>query len=143
MKDYTTIEKSETNDCVVRSLAAVTGSEYMDAWKFCADKLNRGFKKGVMMNLLTSMLSKEGAEIGGTHFMFERCKTRSKTVGKLARNAKTGSYFVLVSGHALAIVNNELIDAQNKPLARIKYVFKVTKSYKIIDPWKTTEHVSV
>jgi hypothetical protein len=39
----------ETNDCLVKALAAVTGVPYRDAHQFCKDKLGRGDRQGTMV----------------------------------------------------------------------------------------------
>lgn len=59
------LAQSETNDCVVRALAAATGVSYDEAHQYAADKFNRKNKQGTFgFTTKLDMLKREGAVLG-------------------------------------------------------------------------------
>lgn len=123
-----TIAKLESNDCSVKALAVVNNWPYERAWSELQTKIGRQFKHGSSSIKLIDYLSEcfdpivtEKPETKGDRwpFMFPRTvltykKTGEKkffkmTVGSFLKLYPTGIYYVVVKGHAFAIVNGEIL----------------------------------
>lgn len=129
---------NETNDCVVRALAAAAGVKYLDAHSYAETILARKFRKGVSTHGLIStfyksprILGKRFSPIGkltdsnklsfahGMGIKLRVPKTtytvkgkpvdRDMTVYTFLKSFTKGSYFILVKGHAMAVVDGVLV----------------------------------
>lgn len=147
------IAKSETNDCVVKAVAAATGVAYDTAHSFVKETFKREEGKGVLNRELVENMSKLSevgtAKIGTKEVAFEVMPKQAitnmyKLYGELIHRQKTvksfmesypkGSYIVTVAKHAFAVVDGVMIDNVG---TEYKPTRKVTGAYKVID--KTTE----
>jgi len=52
-------------------------------------------------------------------------RTRSMTLSTFARKYSRGKFYILVKGHALAVIDGEIVDHTDKPKRRINFAWKV------------------
>jgi hypothetical protein len=147
------VANKETNDCVVKAVAASIGVTYDTAHTFVKETFNREDRKGVLNKDLVDNMSKLSevgtAKIGTREVSFEVMAKpaitnmyklygeiiyRQKTVKSFLQDHKVGSYIVTVAKHAFAVVDGVLIDNVG---TEYKPTRKVTGAYKVID--KTPE----
>lgn len=104
------------NNCAVLALAATTGKSYDEAYRIAENMWLRQRKKGVRMNTLVDYFTNTlGAKKVDTKKVYHTkynnkdvvCKM---TVSTFSKQYPKGRYFVLVSGHALAINDGEILD---------------------------------
>ena len=143
------IAKSETNDCVVKAVAASIGVTYDTAHSFVKETFKREEGKGVLNKELVENMSKLSevgtAKIGTKEVSFEVMPKQAitnmyKLYGELIHRQKTvksfmesypkGSYIVTVAKHAFAVVDGVMIDNVG---TEYKPTRKVTGAYKVID----------
>jgi hypothetical protein len=143
------VANKETNDCVVKAVAASIGVTYDTAHTFVKETFNREDRKGVPgKDLIENMskLSEVGiAKVGTKEVSFEVMPKQAitnmyKLYGELIHRQKTvksfmesypkGSYIVTVAKHAFAVVDGVMIDNVG---TEYKPTRKVTGAYKVID----------
>ncbi len=143
------VANKETNDCVVKAVAAATGVNYDTAHSFVKETFNREDRKGVLGKELVENMSKLSevgvAKIGTKDVSFEVMPKQAitnmyKLYGELIHRQKTvksfmesypkGSYIVTVAKHAFAVVDGVMIDNVG---TEYKPTRKVTGAYKVID----------
>ena len=143
------VANKETNDCVVKAVAASTGVTYDTAHTFVKETFNREDRKGVLGKELVENMSKLSevgvAKIGTKDVSFEVMPKQAitnmyKLYGELIHRQKTvksfmesypkGSYIVTVAKHAFAVVDGVMIDNVG---TEYKPTRKVTGAYKVID----------
>jgi len=135
IKGYKTskLAQSETNDCVVRTLATVFNLTYNQSHKFCEKELKRLPRKGVRTYFYHDFLSKgsafgktitevkyEPVEIKKTTNTYWGPYTRTETitlytkrgskysrmtVGSFVKQYPKGTFIISVKGHTFAIVD--------------------------------------
>jgi hypothetical protein len=148
------VANKETNDCVVRAVAAATGVNYDTAHSFVKEIFNREANKGVLGKELVDNM-KALAEAGSTtigdktisievmakqaitnmYKLYGELIYRQKTVKSFLESYKTGTYIVTVAKHAFAVVDGVLVDnegAEYKPTRKVTGAYKVTD--KTVDP---------
>jgi hypothetical protein len=92
----------DTNDCAVRALAIVSDLEYTAARTLIESECDRPRGKGTPSRALVTLLNRIAGRVPD-----------SAAAGTLARFCRTharGVFYVLVRGHALAIVDGRIID---------------------------------
>jgi hypothetical protein len=124
----------DSNNCTVLALAATTGVSYDEAFSVAQKVWSRKPKKGVRTSTLDNYFSlKLGAKKVDTKKVYH-VKNRNEnvvckmTVSTFAKEYPTGNYYVLVSGHALAINDGKILDHANlllKPKRIVKYAWKI------------------
>jgi hypothetical protein len=128
----------ETNDCVVVALSVAFGRPYSEAHTFARTVFKRPDGKGVTntaskMRAICSkgLFNRSITEIP-SHKLYNPSYNTSAvrfTVDSFKKHFTQGTYFVLVSGHALVIKDGILIDNANYMdrggKRRIKSAFKV------------------
>jgi len=118
------LAKSETNDCVVRAFMMALDLPYEKAHKFVETKLNRKPRKGTytrafMKNILGRQKNGYKMTLMGFHPKYQRKgekklvnpkykKETGYTVKSFMEQHPTGRYFMVVRGHALALVDGVL-----------------------------------
>lgn len=124
----------DSNNCTVLALAATTGISYDEAFQIAQNQWKRRHKKGVRTSTLDSYFSlRLGAKKVDTKKVYHVKRDNKDvvckmTVGTFAKEYPTGNYYVLVSGHALAINNGQILDHANlllKPKRIVKYAWKI------------------
>jgi len=146
------LAESEINDCVVRAFKYALDISYMDAHKYVADVFHRIPRKGTytlkylfkalndhsepyikkltLMGFSPSYIKKiNTTNYKSTILLNKKYKKETGfTVKSFMEQHRTGSYFIVVKGHALALVDGVLYgnsDEQYKGhIRRIRYVVK-------------------
>ena len=125
---------NDSNNCTVLALAATTGSSYDEAYVHAERYWLRKKKKGVRTNTLDAYFTKtlRVPKIGTKkvyHIKHSNKEVVCKmTVGTFAKEYPIGNYYVLVSGHALAIIDGKILDHANlllKPKRIVKHAWKI------------------
>jgi len=119
------LAQTETNDCVVKAIAAAAGVSYEASHAFAGDYLMRTNRAGTHLKMFLPNISREPMLMGCKSVIFNglgemRITNRYKVHGQVIRRKKTvksfiqdntkGSFVVTVAGHALAVVDGVLID---------------------------------
>jgi hypothetical protein len=137
------IAKGETNDCVVRAFASSFEVDYDFAHQYVADVFKRKPRKGTFMTSSTLVkMSDNNTEINGkkVHTVGNRTNNwmsnslvyevkvkgqkvkRDMTVGTFIKNNPTGTFFILVRGHAFTIKNGVVIGNTEDAIKKRKVV---------------------
>lgn len=147
------VANKETNDCVVKAVAASIGVTYDTAHTFVKETFKREDRKGVQGKDLIENMSKL-SEVGTTKIgtkevafevmpkqaitnmykLYGELIHRQKTVKSFLESYPKGSYIVTVAKHAFAVVDGVMIDNVGE---EYKPTRKVTGAYKVVD--KTTD----
>jgi hypothetical protein len=121
----------ETHDCTVRALKVVTGVPYSDAHAKM-ETLGRESRKGMnvpMLDVMTQMSHVYGYVV--TPFDVHGDNSRVR-LGDVVRRCRTGRYYVVITGHALAIVNGVVHDQGISGAGcQVKAVYKFTPSSEV------------
>lgn len=133
-----TIARGENNDCTVYAFATAFDVPYDEAHKVLATRFDRKPRKGPKCWTLVKGLSNKfiyaGKKIAA---VLERPITfytnrgelfvRRMSLGTFAKTYTQGSYYVLISGHALAVKDGVVMDNLAKPRlkAPVTIAFKV------------------
>jgi len=123
---------SDYNNCTVLALSATTGMSYDKAFQIAQNEWDRQYKKGVRTLTLLEYF-KSFAEKISTKRLYHTKKSNKTveckiTVGSFAKDYPIGNYFVLVSGHALAINDGKILDHSNfmsKTKRIVKHAWKI------------------
>lgn len=125
----------EKNDCAVRALANASKIPYLDAHKLLS-KHGRESKGGCNTYTYHSAYTEAGLTLIGVYGTtnatnyFRRylicAHLKGCTLKNVMEDLKWGSYVVIIRGHALAVVNGNIIDSSyNKANSRVVAVYKV------------------
>ena len=110
----------DTNNCAVRALANASGEPLQ--WAFMAfQQAGRRKHRGASISMLHTVYTAAGLSLvgvyGGTkqaiQFWLETQQPpeyNGMTLGRLLTTIKPGRYVAVVTGHAVAIVDNQVID---------------------------------
>jgi hypothetical protein len=132
IKGYTDspLAKSETRDCVVRAIASCFDIEYDSAHKFVKETFSRQNRRGTFntaqklvrlvdrnftlngKSIHTTGVRNNSSMIGSLRYdvIVKGKKTkREMTVGKFVQDNPTGTFFMLVRGHAFTIKDGVVI----------------------------------
>jgi hypothetical protein len=123
--------RGETNDCVVRAFASSFGVTYDEAHKYVAEKFNRKPRNGTYMTgprlvkMSNDDISVNGKKVyplgkkqqgifNSYSLSYEvkvkgEIKMRQMTVGTFIKKNPTGTFFVIVKGHAFTIKDGVVI----------------------------------
>ena len=143
------VANKETNDCVVKAVAASIGVTYDTAHSFVKETFKREDRKGVLNKEIIENMSKL-SEVGVTkvgtkevsfevmpkqaitnmYKLYGELIHRQKTVKSFMESYPKGSYIVTVAKHAFAVVDGVLIDNEG---TEYKPTRKVQSAYKVID----------
>ena len=131
----------DNNACTVKALSATFGVSYDDAYAYAAKMWDRVKGRGVATSkMLTTfpgsfdlesfVLGRSVARVKATKDYKQpdkTIKTRKMTLGTFTSTYKTGTYYVLVKGHALAVIDGEVVDFKEEYGRKIMYAWKVNK----------------
>ena len=119
------LQRSETNDCVVRAIANSTGCTYTEAHGLAKKHYNRGFRQGtrtiaILHNTkqLFSELNFKTENSSITGYFDAKESRRFGTINQFVKANPTGRHFLLVRGHALAVVNGVVYDNAGRTSGR-------------------------
>lgn len=141
------IASVERNDCSVKALAVVNNWEYDQAHKELKENIGRGFREGASAMKLINYLKGQFEPIiteqpssrkSVSHeFLMPKTvytykKTGKKvyhgmTIGAFLKLYPTGSYYVIVKGHAFAIVDGEILGEFSDILKLRRVIISVFK----------------
>lgn len=132
------LSKSEKNDCVVRAIAAATGSDYDTAHAFCATELKRQPNKGVYgfitkVDILNVILDCKVSKVGeplpympGRIDLFTVYKCRGRdiyrdmTVKTFAERYAEGCFVVVVKGHAFCLKDGVVVGGNVEDAVKLR-----------------------
>lgn len=126
--------EGERNDCTVRALANATGVHY-EAAHALAKHFGRPNKRGLFTHLAHDMYTAAGFKCLGIYGKSRRTAAISRhravvthsglTLEKAMPMLQQGRFVVLVTGHALAVVNGQIIDkGHNKAGTRVTSIYQ-------------------
>ena len=127
--DASALAKSETNDCVVLSIATAFGVEYEKAHQFVKETFARKYRKGTIMfasrlnrysEIHGELFGSKIIPIGVKKSMYnyslvydakvgKKTVKRKMTVGTFINNNPIGTFVVLVKSHAFTIIDGVVI----------------------------------
>jgi hypothetical protein len=132
IKNYreSAIAKRETNDCVVRAIAAASGWEYDKAHLFVTEEFKRQFRKG------TRFFNSTMVKLADADRRLNRKKitTISKgtmkngnnrmTIGSFVKEYDKGTYILTVRGHAFSIKDGEVIGGNRQDATKMRCILE-------------------
>ncbi len=111
--------ESEANDCTVRALANAAGWAYSEAHALLS-KHGRRFKKGAPFSVYHRAYLEAGMCLLGLYGCTRRARGAAgvaaqtpgpgMTLETALRRMQAGRYVVLITGHALAVVDGKIVD---------------------------------
>jgi hypothetical protein len=141
------LARQEKNDCVVRAVAAASGSAYEPAHQFVKSVFDRNDKEGTFgVGVMIEKIAGVAQKIGKSETTFEvmpedkkvnyyklhgQVIKRQKTVKSFIQDNTKGTFMVLVSKHAFVIKDGVLIDNRGeefRPTRKVQDAFKVVAS---------------
>lgn len=131
----------DSNSCTVKALSATFKISYDQAYDYAATmwarKKGRGVRTMEILKTFPASIDQSATVLGGTVTKVRATKdykqpdrtikTRKMTLGTFTSTYRTGTYYVLVKGHALAVIDGEVVD------------FKEEFGRKIMDAWKVNK----
>jgi hypothetical protein len=127
--------QGKANDCSVRALCNVTALPYATSESLHAEN-GRRMHKGTRVETLDKTYRQAGLELKGVYgdtqtawymrnvlIVTEAQDNKGCTLGKFLKENNLGKYICLVRGHALAVVDGQLVDA--KPVLANKRIVAV------------------
>lgn len=110
----------DTNNCAVRALANATGKPLESAF-MAFSRLGRRKHKGVDIPMLHNAYIDAGLSLMGVYGVTkqaiqfwmdtgEKPNSKGLTLGRLLTTIKPGRYVAIVTRHAVAIVDNQIVD---------------------------------
>jgi len=134
LKGDSLIAKSEKADCVVYATASAFDLTYDEAHQVAREKFNRKDRRGTQTFSLLKGLRKEQEEVKAinTYTVRGRQIERKAKVYSFAEANPQGTYFILVSRHALVIKDGVVYDnrGEKSKHSRIKWAFKIINKNK-------------
>jgi hypothetical protein len=118
--------KREARDCTVRALAVWADVPYIEAHVLMAEHARRPMRRGCWPNTVADMLgarveiNRDRAACSGADWY----KLPRMTVGRFARENPRGRFYVVVAGHALAIIDGIIHDWYARPTRAILAAWK-------------------
>jgi hypothetical protein len=109
-----TYSQSEKRDCVVRALANVMGVPYGTAHTFMKKHCNRKDTYGVKGSQIINLFKNKKDVIRRDFNAGIWEEKRFHTIGQLIKAKPTGTYYILVRGHATSVINGVLNDTVSK-----------------------------
>ena len=126
IKNYTSskLAQAETNDCVVRALAAACDWDYDKSHRFVSKEFGRRPRKGTPKFITTvNQWVVEGRKLGRKKIKPIDIK-EIKTVGQLVKWYDKGTYLVVISRHAFTIKDGEVVAGNREDSQRMRCQLK-------------------
>jgi hypothetical protein len=118
MNNKNTLQAGERSDCTVRALVKTAGLAYDDAWKWVSIKMQRRPRKGP--SLYAAVRAMDNAQqINGKKVKtlkrnrltrFLNGADRKMSLKTFCQHNPVGTFYVLVRGHALAVIDGRITD---------------------------------
>ncbi len=129
LKGDSLIAKNEAGDCVVYATASAFDLTYDQAHQVVREKYGRKDRKGTPTFSLLKGLRKEHQEVKAINTYTVRGKKidRAAKVYSFAKANPQGTYFIVISRHALVIKDGVVYDNRGElsNKCRIKWAFKI------------------
>lgn len=109
----------ETRDCTVVSLAEVCRLDYLEAHKIMRERFKRQNKRGVSVDKFAEILSEYTIKKGPYDW------DNKIPLGQFCKKHPVGRYFVVVRGHALAVIDGVIYDHSYKPRRMVVGAWRV------------------
>lgn len=117
-KGYATRDQStESNDCTVKALCITKGISYQEALKYATENFARKPHKGARTANIVEAFHHDKSfnqlveEQIKTYYINQGKNTeRQMTLGTFIKRYPSGKFYVIVRGHALAVVDGVIID---------------------------------
>lgn len=129
---------SDRNNCTVNALSASFEIPYDQAYEYAKEEWNRKHGKGVLTKPITESFKDKGhveTAFGKLTVQVKSkidykqpdgsIKSRKMTLRSFLKAYPTGSYFLLVRGHALAVKDGVLVDNNGKLGRLVIWAWKV------------------
>jgi len=137
----TDLMNGDSNACTVMALSATFGVSYDEAYTYAAKNWDRVKGKGVTTSKILRTFPSEvtqrtlvlGASVGKAVATKDykqpdkTIKTRKMTLGTFASTYRKGTFYVLVRGHALAVIDGEVVDYKEEYGRKVMNAWKVNK----------------
>lgn len=136
-----TMLAKDNNYCTVAALSASLDISFDQAHDYARMLWDRKTGKGVSTFTMfksfpmaegreqaKEVLGKEVIRVKAEHDYKQpdgSIKTRHMNLSTFCKKHPRGKYYILVKGHALAIINGEVVDHTDKPKRRIRYAWKI------------------
>jgi hypothetical protein len=124
------LAKRETNDCVVRAIAAASGWEYDKAHKFVADEFKRENRRGTrFFNSTMVKLANNDCRLNRKKIttiskgVMKNGKSRM-TIGSFVKQYDKGTYILTVRGHAFSIKDGEVIGGNRQDATKMRCILE-------------------
>ena len=117
---------NERNYCTVVALHTVTGQpiqKCFDYMSICGRAKSRGVRSRDIADILNKSKS---------YRFIQKEFSPTITLKKFAETYNNGTYYVVVSGYALAVIDGVIFDFIEKPLRRVKRAFRVYENNKTV-----------
>jgi hypothetical protein len=109
---------NEKNDCFVVAFAIAFNTTYEKAHRHASLQMHRKHRRGTFTMLyFKKSLKKTPVELLEI--------PPKNTLSSFVKTHNTGRYIILVSGHALAMVDGTVYDYKYRPQCMVKYAFKI------------------
>ena len=124
----------EHRDCTVRALSNSTGLQYANAHAILK-KHGRKDKRGCTFNVWHDAYTEAGMSLIGVYGTTHSARMMARgvsvvaqdgvTLGRMLPKLASGSYIVIIRGHALAVINGAIVDMNlNRINSRVIAVYK-------------------
>jgi len=134
-----TMLKGDSNYCTVSALSVTFEVPFDQAYSYASVLWGRKRGKGVRTVTMfrtfpnteggsQAVLGKGMTKIKAKHDYKQpdgSIKTRSMNLSTFSKKYPRGKYYILVKGHALSVIEGEIVDHTDKPKRRICHAWKV------------------
>ena len=118
MNNKNTLQAGERSDCTVRALVKTAGLAYDDAWKWVSIKMQRRPRRGPSLRAAVDAMN-DTQQINGKKVKtlkrnrltrFLNGADRKMSLKTFCQHNPVGTFYVLVRGHALAVIDGRITD---------------------------------
>ncbi len=118
MNNKNTLQAGERSDCTVRALVKTAGLAYDDAWKWVSIKMQRRPRRGPSLRAAVDAMNGT-QQINGKKVKplkrnrltrFLNGADRKMSLKTFCQHNPVGTFYVLVRGHALAVIDGRITD---------------------------------
>ena len=122
------IARQETNDCVVRALAAMSGSTYDQAHSYAREVLGRKNGSGVRLGILKGNIQKgmmgksfTPVDVNTRYKCYGEMVERQMTVGTFFKKAsKKQTFLIVVKGHIFCMKEGVVVGGNYNDVAQLR-----------------------
>lgn len=112
---------NETNDCTVVTMAEVCKLEYHEAHKILRERFKRPNRRGAYMQRTDFKDAMKEYPIAEGPYS----KTNKISLAQFCKKHPVGRFYVLVRGHALAVIDGVVHDHSEKPRRMVTKAWRV------------------